>query len=103
MIRHIVLFKWKADAPKAAVNRFIEELNKLPAQNRDVSDWNTGPEIAPPVFGGGSFDYGLACLLEDRAAVERYRDHPWHQHLAAMLPEVLGTAAAFDFNIEDTA
>ncbi|MBI4300443.1 MAG: Dabb family protein [Chloroflexi bacterium] len=103
MIRHIVLFKWKADASEEAIDRFVEAMSRFPSQNKDIQDWATGKEIAPAVFGGGSFDYGLTCLLPDHAAVERYRDHPYHLQLAAMLPEVRGNIVVFDYNIDGRA
>ncbi|MCC6382768.1 MAG: Dabb family protein [Dehalococcoidia bacterium] len=101
-IRHHGFFKWNPEAPPAKVAAFIEALEQFPAQNSDVGDWTSGPGLEPAYWPGGDrWDYGLSCLLPDRAAVDRYNAHPWHQHLISLLPASVADVMGWDFVVQE--
>lgn len=101
-IRHHGFFKWNPEAPRAHVQAFIDALNKFPFENDDVEDWTSGPGLAPAYWPGGDrWDYGLSCILSDRAAVERYNAHAWHQHLISLLPGTVADVMGWDFVVEE--
>ncbi len=97
-IHHIVLLKFRKDAAPAAVNRYQEELASLPVSNADIANWVSGP-LPEPRFHNGDFDFGMACDLPDRAAMERYMAHPAHRRLGPFLADILDRQLAFDFEI----
>lgn len=98
-IHHVVFIKFKADAPRRKINRFIAELNKLPEYNREVKNWISGfsPE---PRFHNAAFDYGLACDLADWDAMDRYMYHEGHLRMAPFAEEVFDYSMSFDFVTE---
>lgn len=98
-IHHVVLFKFRTDAPPGAIEAYLRELDRLPDLNADIRNWVSGwsPE---PRFHNGDFDYGIACDLDDEAAMERYMAHPGHLRLGAFLGDVLEKNLTFDFVID---
>lgn len=98
-IHHVVFIKFKADAAKDKVRRFIRELNKLPELNREVKNWISGysPE---PRFHNGDFDYGLACDLADWDAMNRYMYHEGHLRTAPFAEPVFDYSMSFDFQTD---
>ena len=98
-IHHLVFIKYKEDAKKEDIDRFIKELNTLPERNREIKNWITGfsPE---PRFHNGDFDYGLACDLADWDAMERYMFHEAHISMGPILLPIADYWLSFDFEID---
>ncbi len=95
-IHHVVLLKFHSTADPAAVSRYVEELAKMPRLNADIRNWLSGEPPERP-FHNGDFDFGMACDLDDEAAMERYMAHPAHRRLAPFLQPILERQIAFDF------
>lgn len=98
-IHHVVFIKFKPEAAQAEIDRFIEELNRLPDYNREVRNWKSG--FAPePRFHSGDFDYGLACDLADWDAMDRYMHHEGHLRMGPFAQGVFAHSLSFDFVTE---
>ncbi|MBI4299758.1 MAG: Dabb family protein [Chloroflexi bacterium] len=98
-IHHVVFLKFKKDAKKEDIDRFIEELNKIPEMNREISNWISGfsPE---PRFHNGDFDYGLAGDLPDWDAMDRYMWHESHVRMGPFAAPVSEYMLSFDFQTD---
>jgi len=42
MIRHVVMIKFKQDAPQEKIDIFLEEIRKLPHLNKEIRDYSHG-------------------------------------------------------------
>lgn len=78
MIRHYVLFRFKPgfsfDHPKVLAAEQISA--KVGAEVPELHEWKYGRNLSDrPV----AYDYAVAGLLDDMAAVDRYLVHPFHQ------------------------
>ena len=100
-VHHIVLLKFKDDAPPSDVERYVAELAHLPRLDPDIDGWVSGPGVTPP-FHNGDFDFGMACTLPDESSMERYMAHPAHRRLAPFLAPILERQIAFDFVVDET-
>jgi hypothetical protein len=98
-IHHVVFLKFKKDAKKEDIDRFIEELNKIPEMNREVKNWISGfsPE---PRFHSGAFDFGLAVDLPDWDAMDRYMFHQSHLRMGPYAAATVEHMLSFDFEME---
>lgn len=82
MILHLVLFRFRAGTPAAAIDSARDGLLAL---RRSISEirsiaWsrNLGPSAS-------DYPYALSVTLDDMAAVERYLNHPAHVDTVARL------------------
>ena len=98
-IHHVVFLKFRKDAPKAKIERFITELNRLPDYNPEVRNWIAGysPE---PRFHNGDFDFGLACDLDDWAAMDRYMWNEGHLRMGEFIQDLFEHVLSFDFHTD---
>ena len=98
-IHHVVFLKFRKGAPKAAVERFITELNRLPDYNPEVRHWIAGYS-SEPRFHNGDFDFGLACDLDDWAAMDRYMWNEGHLRMGEFIGDLFEHVLSFDFETE---
>lgn len=98
-IHHVVFIKFKKDAGRESIGEFIEELNKIPEMNCEISGWISGfsPE---PRFHNGDFDLGMAGDLPDEAAMERYMFHESHLRMGPYAAAVVEYMLSFDFRTD---
>lgn len=98
-IHHVAFIKFKKDANKEDIDRFIEELNKIPEMNREVKNWISGfsPE---PRFHSGAFDFGLAGDLPDWGGMDRYMFHESHLRMGPYAAAIVEYMLSFDFKMD---
>jgi hypothetical protein len=79
-IIHVVIIKWKADAPEAERQKAIEGVKKMAAEIPGIKNvWMKATRVQPR-------DYHTAFVLEfeNREAADRYAEHPartrWAEH-----------------------
>lgn len=92
MIRHIVLFKRKADVEKDPVREkaLAERMTALGAQIPVIRQWRVAAnELVRPI----SWDYVLESEVETTQALDEYLLHPLHQALIADLKPYFDWAA----------
>lgn len=92
MIRHIVLFRRKADAPADAAREasLVERMANLGAQIPVIRHWRVAAnELVRPI----SWHYVLESEVDDAKALDEYLFHPLHQALVADLKTCFEWAA----------
>ena len=76
MLRHVVMFKLREDAPNDAIRSLEEGLKKLPPTISEIQSYRFGPDLA---LRDGNFDFCLVADFENAEAFGRYVVHPAHQ------------------------
>ena len=98
MLRHVVLFTWKADVSDVGVRAFAEGLAALPAKIPEIRSYRFGPDAG--LAGGGNDDFALVADFADAEAYRRYAEHPAHRHLIAeLLWPILGGRHAVQYEV----
>ncbi len=75
MIRHIVLFTWKAEATPEQKQRVQTELRTLPPLMSGLRAYYCGPDAG---LVAGNFDFAVVADFEDTESYLAYRGHPAH-------------------------
>jgi hypothetical protein len=94
MIRHIVLFRFKADVPRSEREEFIAELNRLPELISEITEVEVGEDVtrAPR-----SYDVALVSVFADEAALARYAVHPDHLPVVEHSKKICESVVAVDY------
>lgn len=99
MVKHIVLFKLKDEAPEAqkleAMNRFKAAIEALPARIPWIKKVEVGLNINP----GETWSIGLYSEFDSLDDVKRYAVHPDHVAAGKLLAEVKESRACVDYEI----
>jgi Stress responsive A/B Barrel Domain len=76
MIRHVVMFTWKAEATAEEKQRVLTELRTLPPLMSGLHAYHVGPDagLVP-----GNFDFAVVADFDDLDSYLAYRDHPAHR------------------------
>ena len=83
MLAHAVLIK--LGDPAADPDRLVAALRALPGQIPEIRTYQVGPDVSGA---GNAYDVGLYSTFDDQDALERYRVHPAHQEVVALLAEI---------------
>ena len=98
MLRHVVLFTWKADASDVEIRAFAEGLAALPGRIPEIRSYRFGPDAG--LAGGGNDDFALVADFDDAEAYRRYAEHPAHRHvIAELLWPILGGRHAVQYEM----
>ena len=99
MVKHIVLFKLKDEAPEAqkleAMNRFKAAIEALPARIPVIRNIEVGLNINP----GETWSIGLYSEFDSLEDVKSYAVHPDHVAAGKLLAEVKESRACVDYEI----
>ncbi|HZV09912.1 MAG TPA: Dabb family protein, partial [Novosphingobium sp.] len=99
MIRHVVMIKFKKDAPQDKIDLFLTELKKLPHQNKEIRDYSHGLCVKTR-YHSGDFDFANCCDIDSYEAMERYMSHWAHLRMTPYLPDILENLLSFDWEID---
>lgn len=99
MIRHVVMIKFKKDAPQEKIDLFIEEVKKLPHLNREIRDYSHGLCVKTR-YHSGDFDFANCCDIDSYEAMDRYMSHWAHLRMTPFLPDILENMISFDWEID---
>ncbi len=94
MIRHIVLFKFKADATPEQRASLIDGLKGLPQKIDVLRGLEVGENITDSPR---AFDFALITDFDDEAALKAYAAHPDHQPILKMAGEYCEMSRLVDF------
>ncbi|MEO8648054.1 MAG: Dabb family protein [Acidobacteriota bacterium] len=100
MITHIVCWKYGDGTTAGQRTEHIGQLSALPNTIPEIVSFEVGPDI---LHLERSFDTGLVAVFADRAALDRYNDHPEHQKVAAFGREIAEKVVSVDFLSEPPA
>jgi len=73
MIRHVVLFRWTADATVEQKQRVAAELRRLPSVVPSLRAYHLGTDL---VINPDNFEFAVAADFDDADGYLAYRDHP---------------------------
>lgn len=94
MIRHIVLFKFKAETTSEQRASFISGLRGLPAKIDLLRLVDVGENITESPR---AFDVSLIVDVDDEAALKAYAAHPDHQPIIKMAGEYCEMSKLVDY------
>ena len=97
VIRHTVLFTWKADTPPGHAEAVARELARLPSLIPQIRDYQFGANLG---VNPGTFDYCVTALFDSVDDYLVYRDHPDHQaFIATYTAPYVETRASIQFEV----
>lgn len=99
MIRHVVMIKFKKDAKQEQIDRFIEEVKKLPHLNKEIRDYSHGM-VVKTRYHSGDFDFANCCDIDSYEMMERYMSHWAHLRMTPFLPDILENMISFDWDVD---
>jgi Stress responsive A/B Barrel Domain len=98
-IRHVVHFKFKADADKAQVAKVVAEFAALKGKIAIVEALEFGTNISPEGHDKG-FTHCWIATFKNAADRDAYLVHPDHKAFVALLGPVLEDALVVDFVVQ---
>jgi hypothetical protein len=95
MIRHVVLFRWTADATAEQKQRVAAELRRLPGVVPSLRAYHLGTDLG---INPGNFEFAVAADFDDADGYLAYRDHPEHRAIVAeFIQPVVAERAAVQY------
>ena len=96
MLRHVVLFGWKAGADSAAINKVVEGFKALPKKISLIKHFEWGTNNSPEKLNQGLTHCFLVTFAseEDRDA---YLVHPAHKEFVTILQPVVDKVTVIDY------
>jgi hypothetical protein len=77
-VRHVVVFRWKADVTPSDVDAIDAALAELPGEVPSLRAYRYGRDLA---LGEGRWDYGIVAECDDVEGFRAYESHPAHQRV----------------------
>ena len=74
-VLHIATFKWKPEVTEADVSALTAALHEMAAQIPEIKSYQASPNLH---LRTGGKDYGVAAIVDDKAGLDAYIDHPLH-------------------------
>ena len=96
VLRHVVLFKFKADAPKDKVQEVVEAFGKLPKQIDVIKDFEMGTDNSPEMKSKG-FTHAFVVTFSDEKGRETYLPHPAHKAFVKIVGPVIDDVLVIDY------
>ncbi len=97
MIKHIVLFKLKADLPdeqkKSKLESFKADLEALTGKVDTLKKMEVGINVNPQE----EYDLSLVSEFDDLRGLKAYAEHPEHVKVGGTIREVLEKRACVDY------
>ena len=95
--RHVVIFKFKDDAPAAKVTEIVEAFKALKTKLPAIQSLEWGTNVSPENLNQG-FTHVFTLTFANKAALENhYLKEPAHKEFGAMLGGVLDKAFVVDY------
>ena len=76
MIRHMVMFRWTAEATQEQKQRVAAELRRLPALLPVLRAYHVGADLG---LVKGNFEFAAVADFDDLEGYQTYRDNPEHR------------------------
>jgi hypothetical protein len=78
MIRHVVMFRWTAEATEEQKQQVTAELRRLPALLPVLRAYHVGPDLG---LVEGNFEFAVVADFDDLEGYQVYRDNPEHREI----------------------
>lgn len=91
VIRHVVLFTWKAETTDADVAAITERLRSLPGAIASLRSYYVGADLGI----SGTADYAVVADFDNEAGFLEYQSHPLHVAVRdeLIMPQVAARSA----------
>jgi hypothetical protein len=94
MIRHVVMFKFKAETSETERTTFVSMLFKLAEDIDFVRQLEVGENVVPS---SRACDVVLMVDVDDEQALQSYGDHPLHQPVKQMAGQICEASYVVDY------
>jgi hypothetical protein len=94
--RHIVLFKFKADAPAAEVEKVEKSFVALKGSIGLIQEMEWGTNVSPEGKADG-FTHCFFVTFKSKADLDAYLPHPEHKKFGAGLKGLVDKVLVFDY------
>lgn len=94
--RHVVLFKFKDDAPKEKVAEVEQAFAALKEKIDLIQDYEWGTNVSPEGLDDG-FTHCFFVTFKNKADLEKYLPHPEHKKFVGMLKGVIDKVLVVDY------
>jgi len=95
-LRHVVLFKFKDDAPAKQIQKIEDAFGELPDQIPEIADFEWGTNNSPEGLADG-FTHCFFVTFHNEAGRKVYLPHPAHQEFVALLKPSLDKVLVIDY------
>jgi hypothetical protein len=97
MVKHIVLFKFKALGSEAEKAAKISEIKNALLSLKDKLDFLRSIEVGLNANPNEKFDLALTTVFDSMTDLERYATHPDHMAVAQLIGPIKEDRACVDF------
>ena len=94
--RHVVLFKFKDDAPKEEVAKVEKAFAALKDKIDLIQDYEWGTNVSPEGLDNG-FTHCFFVTFKNKADLGKYLPHPEHKKFVGMLKGVIDKVLVVDY------
>jgi len=94
--RHVVFFKFKAEASAEAVREIEQAFVALSRKVETVTGFEWGTNVSPEGLNDG-FTHCFLVTFKDKAGLEAYLPHPEHEAFVAKLKPLLDKVCVVDY------
>jgi hypothetical protein len=94
--RHLVLFRFKADAPAAEIQKVEKAFAALKGKIDLIQDYEWGTNVSPEGLADG-FTHCFFLTFKSKADLEKYLPHPEHKNFGATLKGVIDKVMVVDY------
>jgi len=99
MIRHVILYKFRASASEEERQNALDTLRALGHSIPEVREWSIGKQVYPS---STAYDLAQVSGFENAEALERYRNHPNHIRTKTLLSEIADRAVVdYEYSSEE--
>lgn len=96
VLRHIVLYKFKAEVTKPQLQEVIDAFAGLPKKIDGIVDFEHGANVSPEGKSEG-LTYCFMVSFKDEAARDAYLKHPAHDEYVKVVKDRREKAVVFDY------
>ncbi len=94
--RHVVLFKFKKDAPAEKIAELEKAFAALPEKIDTITDFEWGTNVSPEGHDKG-FTHCFLVTFKDKAGLEVYLPHPAHKAFVELLKPLMEDVTVVDY------
>lgn len=94
--RHVVLFKFKADAPAAEIEKVEKAFGALKGKIGLIQDYEWGTNVSPEGKTDG-FTHCFFVTFKSKGDLEKYLPHPEHKKFGATLKGLIDKVLVVDY------
>ena len=96
MLRHVVLFGWKAGADSAAIAKVVEGFKALPQQISEIKQFEWGVNNSPENLNGG-LTHCFVVTFAGAGDRDAYLTHPAHKEFVSLLKPAPDKITVLDY------